>query len=252
MLKILGDNEHDGMIRIKDIILPCPKPEDAWLWKMEFMDLLAQYTFLAEKHIDRISSFESYFDEGPYELNENIKVTDGDVVFDLGANMGMFSAVASARGAKKVYSFEPSYKIRENYLRYTEQYNNNIEICPYAVADYVGETKFEVDNSNIGASRLINGEGESDKEKYEIVKVITLDQFVKERDIKKVDFIKADIEGAERDMLRGATEILRRFKPKLSICTYHLPDDPKVLKNIILRANPDYTIIEKYKKLYAF
>ena len=61
----------------------------------------------------------------------------------------------------------------------------------------------------------------------------TIDDYVSENGIVRVDFIKADIEGAERDMLRGVVKILQRFKPKLSICTYHLKDDPEVLESIV-------------------
>jgi hypothetical protein len=52
-------------------------------------------------------------------------------------------------------------------------------------------------------------------------------------------------------MLRGAKRILKEFAPKLSICTYHLPDDPQVLRELILEANPRYHIVEKFSKMYA-
>ncbi|MDE6112533.1 MAG: FkbM family methyltransferase, partial [Bacteroidales bacterium] len=83
------------------------------------------------------------------------------------------------------------------------------------------------------------------------IAVTTIDAFVKEHDLQRVDFIKADIEGAERDMLRGARETLKRFAPKLAICTYHLPDDPQVLEQIIKDANPDYTVVHTLHKLMA-
>ena len=90
------------------------------------------------------------------------------------------------------------------------------------------------------------------RRKQYTVPAITLDAFVERNNIEHVDFIKADIEGAERNMLRGATRILKEFAPKLSICTYHLPDDPQVLREIILNANPKYRIVEKIKKMYAY
>ena len=83
------------------------------------------------------------------------------------------------------------------------------------------------------------------------VETITLDSFVKERGLDRVDFIKADIEGYERYMLMGARETLRKFAPKLVLCTYHLPDDAEVLSALIKEANPDYNIVLKHYKLFA-
>jgi hypothetical protein len=85
----------------------------------------------------------------------------------------------------------------------------------------------------------------------EKISITTLDKFVEENKLGRVDFIKADIEGAERDMLRGATNVLRTFAPKLAICTYHLADDPEVLESIIKEANPDYTVVHLRHKLFA-
>ena len=87
---------------------------------------------------------------------------------------------------------------------------------------------------------------------YESVKVTTIDSFVEKHSLTRVDFIKCDIEGAERNMLRGAKNTLKTFAPKLSICTYHLPDDPEVLEKIIIDANPNYIVEHAYQKLYAY
>ena len=90
-----------------------------------------------------------------------------------------------------------------------------------------------------------------DAHKSEKIVITTLDKFVEENKLERVDFIKADIEGAERDMLRGACNTLKTFAPKLAICTYHLPDDPEVLEKIILEANHNYTIVHLRHKLFA-
>ena len=82
-------------------------------------------------------------------------------------------------------------------------------------------------------------------------KIIHL-RLVHQNHLPKVDFIKADIEGAERYMLMGAQKVLREFAPKIAICTYHKPDDPRVLRKLIMQANPNYIIEEKWKKMYAY
>jgi len=83
------------------------------------------------------------------------------------------------------------------------------------------------------------------------VETITLDDFVKERKLERVDFIKSDIEGFERNMLQGAQETLKNFAPKLALCTCHLPDDPEVMSDLIMKANPRYKIVQGKMKLYA-
>ena len=88
-------------------------------------------------------------------------------------------------------------------------------------------------------------------ESSDVVETITLDDFVKENNLERVDFIKADIEGFERNMLSGAQETLKNFAPKLALCTYHLPDDPEVMTKLIMQANPNYKIVYGKKKLYA-
>jgi hypothetical protein len=85
----------------------------------------------------------------------------------------------------------------------------------------------------------------------EKIKITTLDNFVHQENIKKIDFIKVDIEGAERDMLKGAYNVLKEFAPKLALCTYHFPDDPEVLEGLIKDANPNYRVVHISKKLFA-
>jgi len=196
---------------------------------------------------------EDYAREGSYEY-DRVRIEENDIVLDLGANIGMFSCVAAAKG-KYVYAFEPTPRTCKLLKQNAALYNNFV-IEEYAVCNEDGEALFSI--NDMSTSDVNSGgntfERLSRKEGIQQIKVqtIKIDTFVEKNHIEKIDFIKADIEGAERYMLMGAKETLKKFAPKLSLCTYHLPDDEEVLTKLILEANPNYRILYGSKKLYAY
>jgi len=193
-------------------------------------------------------------DEGPYSYCDNafdVTVKKGDTVIDAGAWIGDYSAYAASKEAV-VYSFEPDTKLYELLCKTKELNNVDGEERIFPVQKGLGSSECKMNlsiDSNAGeGNSLVFDRGSNETE---LIDVTTLDSFVKEHNLKRIDFIKADIEGAERDMLKGATHVLKMFAPKLAICTYHLPDDPDVLEKIILEANPNYTIVHLRHKLFA-
>ena len=109
-----------------------------------------------------------------------------------------------------------------------------------------------VDNHrSIGGSSVIEKNSQNDGSSDITVDVITIDQYVLNNKLDKVDFIKADIEGSEKRMLLGAVKTLKRDKPKLAICTYHNPSDRDDLTSIIRSANSNYKFYYSSHKLYA-
>ena len=192
-----------------------------------------------------VKHFYRFLGEGPYGYKDSkydITVKKGDIVIDAGAWAGDFSAYAASRGGC-TYAFEPVSELHA-LLQKTAELNPGI--IPVQCA--LGETASIGKISTAGVSSSITA---ADEQTAASVPIVSLDQFVQDHGITRVDFIKADIEGAERDMLNGATEVLRKFAPKLAICTYHLKDDPEILSSIILKANPKYKIIFLRKKLFA-
>lgn len=115
------------------------------------------------------------------------------------------------------------------------------------LSNEITSLKLSISDGSTGANSLLKQEGTE----FETIEITTVDKFVKDNHITKVDFIKSDIEGMERNMLLGAKETLRKFAPKLAICTYHLPDDPEVLEKIIKEANSDYVVVQLRHKLMA-
>ena len=241
----------NGVFVIRDLRLTPPQNDlDAELFGFLFAELMLPY--LMGEGWDDVTK--GICGEGPYESGE-VRMKPDDVVMDCGANQGFFSVLAARRGCE-VYAFEPSAHIRSTYLDRNAALNGVREVVPYALSNKRETLRFYVCKDNLGVSKIVDPDLEKQlagtaTEDFETVETLRIDDFVAERDIKRVDFIKADIEGAERQMLRGAGGVLREFAPKLSICTYHLPDDPEVLRDIILENQPRYKITQGDKKLYA-
>jgi FkbM family methyltransferase len=189
--------------------------------------------------------FEYFQAEGSYE-QFGVKIDSGDIAIDAGANSGIFSAYAASKGAN-VFAFEP---VPETIVCLKQTLNinkNKFNIVPLALSDKTETTKIYIDSKGNGASSMM----EDKHNGFVTVQSTTLDEWTNKENIKRIDFIKADIEGAERLMLKGAKNILREFKPKLSLCTYHYPDDPKIMKELILEANSTYKISQGTHKLFA-
>ncbi len=142
----------------------------------------------------------------------------GDTFMDIGAHFGQYTLIASRSVEENgaVYSFEPHPETVQ-YLRQNVRINGcaNVRIINAAVSDKTGEQTFHLGSrSNYGASSLVSSIEDSGKTAQ--TRVIKLDDYIKEQNIGAVTLIKADVEGAELNLLRGAEDLLsRKDKPML-------------------------------------
>lgn len=143
-------------------------------------------------------------------LDENLQ--DGDVFFDVGANVGIYSIYAALRKTKaEIYAFEPEYsnlhQLKQNILENTLTKN----IHPYSLAldDKTGISKLQIQDTTPGAakhtvskndlSKTLTGEDVVWKEG---VATMTLDEFcLLSRG--KPNLIKIDVDGTEAAILKG-------------------------------------------------
>lgn len=72
------------------------------------------------------------------------------------------------------------------------------------------------------------------------IDAISIDEFVIEEKINKIDFIKLDIEGAEKAALEGCKKVIEKHHPKLAICIYHKPNDIFEIFKLIQSFNVAY------------
>ena len=142
------------------------------------------------------------------------EVRPGSVFWDVGANVGFYSLLASGLVAPgKVFAFEP---VPRNlaYLREHLALNRvtNVEVLPMAVSDRNGASSFEIEET--GLMGHLSGEGGI------TVLTATLDSLVEEGKVLPPDYVKMDIEGAEVLALRGASRTFQRFRPVLFLATH--------------------------------
>ena len=138
-------------------------------------------------------------------LTSDFNVSEDDIVLDVGAAEGNFSLSIVDKVAQ-IYLFEPNPEWREALQETFEPWKEKVHI----VEKYV-----------------------SDKDADE---AITLDTYCK--DLPKISFIKADIEGFELALLKGAEQTIARNQPlKIAICTYHKQDDERELQEYLRKRN---------------
>ena len=121
---------------------------------------------------------------------------------------------------------------------------------PVAVADKCGQADFFF-NPYADAGGALDAKV-AGAEKRIPVRQITVDEFVKQNKLKKVDYIHVNIVGAELSALMGARSTLKEFAPKLAVCTYFCLRDKQTMINIIKESNPAYNIAQKCGKIYAW
>lgn len=162
----------------------------------------------------------SVFTTGTYETHiANLiksQIREGDVVFDIGANIGIHTITMSQSAGKngKVYAFEPIAFLGER-LKKNIWINNidNVEVVPYALSDEAATTKvfFDENQQNLGTVSLAN---DAYKRNYSI-EVRKGDDLVNEYQIEKINFIKIDVEGLEIKVLMGLKHAIQRFRPRI-------------------------------------
>jgi FkbM family methyltransferase len=152
----------------------------------------------------------------------SFEIKNGDVVIDAGANLGVFSIfIAKKYPQSTIYAFEPTPAVFQALEKNTEPYPN-IKVFNCALGDKDGEASLvEIDTINDGGANYIGEEGTS----IEMKKIDSLNIVC--------NFLKMDVEGYEANILRGAAETIKRYKPIVAMSAYHKPDDHTVLPSVL-------------------
>src|SRR5262249_48498270 len=105
-----------------------------------------------------------------------------------------------------------------------------------------GQLTFHVDKDNSAGDSIVFGDQGGQPGDIRI-EVTTIDEIARELKLTAVNFIKMDIEGSERKAVEGAREVLKKFRPRMALCTYHMQDDAVVVPATVKSIVPDYAFV---------
>ena len=185
-------------------------------------------------------------------------------VFDVGANVGIYSILFANAGAKKVTAFEPGpyyERLKENIK--LNQLEKVISAHRLGISKYHTRLSWHEDLNNIGNAHLLPkdhefSENSSLSKKMELVNCMTLDFFWKQLGSPQVDLLKVDVEGMELEVLESAVKMLAATKPAIVVETHPEQNNKNVkidefLKNIHYAELQSISDIfqSKYRKAFS-
>lgn len=190
------------------------------------------------KEVSLITNEALYFIVPDFNYYQHFyKVKANDVVLDAGANCGHLSIFFSKLVGKNgiVYAFEPD-NFNIGRIITNKQLNkdlfDNIKIEELLLWDENKLVDF-YEAGTVGSSAVWI----PDSDKCVQKEAVRIDDWVIKNNIKKLNFIKMDIEGAEIEALVGCVQTIENLKPNFAIASYH-----------IVNGEPTYIKVEEFFK----
>ena len=192
------------------------------------------YWFSSDNLTRLIQYYLETFDPGNPHYFESSRTTiaTGDVVVDVGGCEGYF-ALKAAKHASKVVIIEP-VKLFARCLRKTfesELVSGRVEVAAIVLGKENKEVLFVDSMDDPGLAHVLRAD--EDPSLASPVPQRTLDTFVADAGLHRVDFIKVDAEGAELDLIEGGRETIACHHPKIAIACYHRPEHANRIVELI-------------------
>ncbi|WP_281182266.1 FkbM family methyltransferase [Micromonospora humi] len=173
----------------------------------------------------------------------------GSCFVDVGAHCGLMSLFAAHRaGARTVVAMEPAEEMYEvlasNMKRHDVEFATS-HCFQVAVGSKRGVTSLLRDPNNSGATRVVEGPTSS-----ALVPMVTLDEIIARTELSRVDLIKIDVEGHERDVLAGANETIARHRPDL-ILEYDFSERDTHLIDDLCRLGYDVYVLSRSRHIVS-
>lgn len=162
----------------------------------------------------RIKSFST---KEPETLDWIDSFNSDTIMWDIGANIGLYSIYAAKAKNLKVYAFEPSVFNLEFLAKniYVNKLQDNITIFPIALSDAMGDNLFKMNNPVWGGALSVFGadfdqHGEAFESSFEYSTIgLSPDKAAEIFHIPKPNYLKIDVDGIEHLILHGSEYILQ-------------------------------------------
>ena len=184
--------------------------------------ILGKYEFQTIKNDQGISTeLQIYESHEPLTTHLMINELKEDMVcIDLGSNIGYYAVIESniIGESGKIFAIEPSpinFPILK--LNLENQKKNNFVAYNIGIGDKNEEMEFIISAKSNWSRIRMNNEKINSEDKVIKIPVKTLNSFVNENDIKKIDILRMDVEGFEYNIIVGANNVLEKYKPKIFV-----------------------------------
>jgi FkbM family methyltransferase len=142
------------------------------------------------------------------------------VLWDIGANIGLYSVYAAKKRGCRVYAFEPSVFNLELLARnlFMNGLAGQVCIIPLALSDRLGASPLRMTTTEWGGAlstfgRDFGWDGKTIRQIFEFQTIgLTMDGAAKQLEIPRPDYIKMDVDGLEHMILKGGPDVLRGIK----------------------------------------
>lgn len=203
---------YTGLMRIGQRVVVVETSAGRLRWRID--PLTSQTHLLGSYDVDTQEVFRRF-------------LKNGSVVYDIGAHVGFFSLYCGLLVAPDgcVIAFEPDPAARASLQsQVAENASLKIEVLPYAVSDHSGTLLLD---TSCGSSQAFVSENGS-------VRVVaeTIDSLVQQQRIPPPTLLKIDVEGHEHEVLKGALETIRRWRPVV-LCDYNEGDTLGTVRQLL-------------------
>lgn len=246
---VFGKSKHVWMNSpLKYLVNPVKLPDGnkiLWSWEEEvfwFRDMT--------KEIYEEQAYEHLF-----------HAEDGEVVVDVGANIGLFTLKASKEvGIKgKVVAFEPkkrNYELLCRNIRINKC--QNVLAINIALSDFNGRGTLYIKDVSLQNTLLPQTNSDTRTIATSVVEVRNLSSILRKLNITSVDMLKIDAEGCEFEVLKGAEDFLSYQKiRKISVAAYHSKEELKIISEYLQKFGYEVSSVRNvglanFQRVHAF